>query len=379
MIGAELGSGPILVFYINGHGFGHATRSLAILQEIWSLRPQQRVVLRTDAPRFLFDKGCSGPCEILAGPVDPGTVQADPLQLDVEASLQARARMQDSLAEQVEAECVRLASRDVGLIAGDIPPLAFEVGSRLGVPSVALGNFSWDWIYEPYVASRPELQRLVEGMQSSYACADLLLRMPLHGNMDAFSRVLDIPHVARRARSDRASVRRSLGLEGETRPLVLVSFGGFAAVQFADPADADPGPFRFVTFGEPLPGMPEDTVCLPVAHGYRHEDLVAASDALITKPGYGTVAECLAARTPFLYTSRDHFREYDVLVAGIRRDARARFVPQEDLLALRWRPYFEELLADRKPWGEVPLGGAEVAARRLLERLSPGDPPGTLC
>lgn len=379
MTGPPAGPGPSLLFYVNGHGFGHATRVLAVLRELWALRPDQHVLLRTDAPAFLFERGCGGPYRLLAGSVDPGTVQADPLQLDVQASLAARARFQAGLPALVRAERRRLQGARVGLVAGDIPPLAFEVAASLGVPSVALGNFSWDWIYEPLAAGRPDGAGLVEGMRRSYARADLLLRMPFHGSMDAFRRVQDIPHVVRRPTADPAAVRRALGLAGETRPVVLVSFGGLAAVRLGAPSAADPGPYRFITFGEPQPGLPADSVRLPVDHGMRHEDLVAASDALITKPGYGTVAECLASRTPFLYTSRDHFREYEVMVEGIRREARARFLPREDLLRLRWRPHLQALLADRRPWSTTPVDGARVAARHLLRRLPVDDRPRALC
>jgi len=37
------------------------------------------------------------------------------------------------------------------LIVSDIAPMAFDVAQKLGVPGVAIANFSWDWIYEGYV------------------------------------------------------------------------------------------------------------------------------------------------------------------------------------------------------------------------------------
>jgi L-arabinokinase len=236
---------------------------------------------------------------------------------------------------------------------------------------VGLGNFSWDWIYAPYLEGDPDRAWLVDAMRRSYARADLLLRMPLHGPMDAFREIEEIPHVVRPRGRSREQIRRDLGIEAERRPVVVVSFGGFAAVQFDRPLRLDPGPFRFVTFGDGLEGLPEDTVRLPVDHGHSHEDLVAAADALITKPGYGTIAECLAARTPFLYTSRDDFREYDVLVRGIRKGARAAFLPRTDLLGLRWRSHLERLLSGGGDWDEVATDGARVAAGRLLEMRRP--------
>jgi hypothetical protein len=149
-----------------------------------------------------------------------------------------------------------------------------------------------------------------------------------------------------------------------------VSFGGFGSVRFtAAPQASDPGDYRFVCPGEVPPGLPDDTVRLPVNHPIAHEDLVAACDAVISKPGYGTVVECIASRTPLLYTSRDDFREYPVLVEGLRRQARCRFVPREDLLSLRWREHLAPLLSEERPWPEVRTDGAVTAARRILELL----------
>jgi hypothetical protein len=359
---------PILA-YVNGHGFGHATRCIAVMQEIWRARPQQPVWVRTSAPAFLFEGGRGGPLRVLRGEVDPGTLQADPLTLDVEASLAARAAFQEEMPLRVAAEIDRLGGERVGLVLGDIPPLAFEVARALGVPGIALGNFSWDWIYEPYVVEHPDRAPLVDAMRRSYGLADLLLRLPLHAGLTAFRRTEDLPLVVHLPVSGREEVRRALGLTGEARPVVVVSFGGFAAVRFDATQGSDPGDVRFVTFGDGVPGLPDDAIRLPVDHPYRHADLVGAADAVITKPGYGTVAECLACRTPFLYAGREHFREYDVLVAAIERDARARFLPRADLLRLSWRHHLEALLADRRPWAPVRTDGGAVAARRLLELL----------
>jgi L-arabinokinase len=362
-----------LLYYIDGHGFGHATRSLAIFRALRRRRPRLPIRLRTSAPSFLFRGTGGDPIVVDAGAVDPGTIQPDPLTVDVEGSLAARRAFQEELPARVEAEIRRLAGERVGLVAGDIPPLAFEVAARLGVPSIALGNFSWDWIYEAYGEGRAGVAELIDGMRRSYGCADLLLRMPLHGDLTAFRRVEDIPHVVRRAGGDPDGLRRQLGIEGEDRPVVLISFGGMGSVAFGRGGGAaDLGDFRFVLSGDGPASLPPDTLRLAVDHGLAHEDLVQACDAVISKPGYGTVAECIAAQTPLLYTSRDDFREYAVLVEGLRRTARARFLPREDLLGMRWRNHLEALLADRAPWPAVPTDGAEVAAERLLAAIDRG-------
>ncbi len=358
-----------LVYYIDGHGFGHATRSLAVLRELVALRPELECLVRTSAPSFLFEHERLGGVRVLPGPVGPGTVQADPLTLDVEASVEARQRFQDQLPHLVEQEISTLQPDDVALVAGDIPPLAFEVASRLGVPSVGLGNFSWDWIYEPFLEGRPGGDALLAAMRDSYGRADLMLRMPLHGSMDAFRHVEDIPHVVRPA--GETDLRRRLGLEDEKRALVLLSFGGFGGLTYRPGTSLgqDLGDFRFLVPGDGPAGLPDDTIRLAVDHPFPHQDLVALCDVVISKPGYGTVTECLARRTPMLYTSRENFREYPVLVEGLRQGARSRFLPREELLSLRWREPLEALLSDEGPWPPVRTDGAVVAAKRILALL----------
>ena len=100
--------------------------------------------------------------------------------------------------------------------------------------------------------------------------------------------------------------------------------------------------------------------------GFRYEDLVAAVDVVVTKPGYGIIAECIAAGTAMLYTSRGHFREYDVLVAGAAA-LRAQPVhqPQDDLFAGRWRDALEALLAQPAPPETMATDGAAHAAAEI--------------
>ena len=65
-------------------------------------------------------------------------------------------------------------------------------------------------------------------------------------------------------------------------------------------------------------------------YGVRYEDLVAAADVVVTKPGYGIVSECIANGAALLYTSRGHFVEHDVFVSEMPRVLRCRFIDQQD-------------------------------------------------
>ena len=108
-----------------------------------------------------------------------------------------------------------------------------------------------------------------------------------------------------------------------------------------------------------------------VAQGEDHvpgEDLLAAVDAVASKPGYGIISECAANGTALLYTDRGRFCEYDVLVGALPEMTASAFIAQDDLRAGRWRDAVASLLAQgaRAP---VPATGAATAADWLSDWL----------
>ena len=104
--------------------------------------------------------------------------------------------------------------------------------------------------------------------------------------------------------------------------------------------------------------------------GVRYEDLVAAADAVVTKPGYGIVSEAIANDTAILYTSRGHFPEYDVIVRELPKYTRSAFLDNNDLFAGKWETALDKLLAQPKPKKKPDTTGAAVAADVLLKTLN---------
>ena len=98
----------------------------------------------------------------------------------------------------------------------------------------------------------------------------------------------------------------------------------------------------------------------------RYEDLVAAADVVVSKPGYGIVSECIANQTALLYTSRGVFAENDVLIAGMKPVVRSRFISQDDLRSGLWEPSIRALLAEPEPRG--------TDADRWCQRRRVGNP-----
>jgi hypothetical protein len=358
---------PHVAFYITGHGFGHATRVAAVASALARQVPGLRISLISTAPEWLFRMNLRCVFQLRPRALDIGVIQLDCLRLDPVATLAAYARLLEDQPAAIRDEAEILRRDGVGLVVADIPPAAFLVAQRGGLPSIGISNFTWDWIYADYVQALPEYAPIVEQIREAYGRADLFLRLPFHGDCGAFKVVRDIPMIARRSRRSRQNVRRILGLN-DSRPVVLLSFGGFEiqGIDFDRVERLDQ--YCFLTT-QPTP-RPLRNVRMVTLDGLQHVDLVAQADAVITKPGYGIVSDCLANRVRVLYTARGEFAEYGPLVAGLERYGIAAFIGNRDLLAGTWRDSLDQLLRRPAVWPDLPAHGAETAARILRAHLA---------
>jgi L-arabinokinase len=370
---------PTIVFYISGHGFGHASRDIEVINALQARRPGARVVVRTVARRWLFDLTLKHPVERYDVEGDTGIAQIDSLHLDAHESVRRAAAFHDDLERKARAEAAFLHGARADLVVGDIPPLAFRAATLGGIPSIALGNFTWDWIYAGYPEWLAEAPRLIPAIRGAYGGARLALRLPMSGGFEAFARVIDIPFIARHSYRDPRDTRRFLGLPLD-RPVVLLSFGGYGLEGFDLRETAGLGDRAYVIVttrqvGARTAGLDNAPSTFELDEralydaGYRYEDLVAAVDVVATKPGYGIVAECIANETAMLYTSRGRFVEYEVLVDGIRRYLRHAFISNEDLYAGRWTEPLARILAAPAPAERPTTNGADVAADTILDTI----------
>ena len=107
---------------------------------------------------------------------------------------------------------------------------------------------------------------------------------------------------------------------------------------------------------------------LPQHSDFFHPDLVNASDAVIGKVGYSTLAEVYHAGTPFGYISRNTFRESMNLLLFIEKHIQGMPVEEDGFLKGQWSSILPKLL-------ELPriarngINGAEQAAAFIYNIL----------
>jgi hypothetical protein len=371
---------PSIFFYISGHGFGHSIRQIEIINALLRIAPDLPIAVRTNAAAWLFGRTVRGRVTLQPGDVDPGVVQIDGLRLDERGTIEHARAFYATLPSRAEEEAARLQAGHAALVVADAPPLACAAARLAGIPCVVCANFTWDWIYSGYRDVAPDVDPLVARLQGAYALADAAWRLPMHGGFESFGTVVDVPFVARYARSDRTRdrVREDLHLP-ETQALALVSFGGYGIRELPiDQLDClDDWQIVLTTPRAQMDGAPlrRGVHCVPEELLYerelRYEDLVKAVDVVVTKPGYGIISDCLANGTPMLYTSRGRFAEYDVLVREMPGVLRCGYLEMDAFLAGRWRAGLDAVMATPPPRAHPATDGAEQIARMIVDRLRP--------
>lgn len=354
---------PTIAFYISGHGFGHATRTIEVAR--W-LPADFRVLFRTPAPRWLFEQNCDRPFEYEQIRLDVGVVQQDSLTQDIVATLAACQKIMENREALLDNERKFIEQERVDLLFADIPPPAFDLAEQCAIPSIGMTNFSWDWIYKSFAETQPGYMEVIEEMRRSFDKCDLLLRLPFHGDLSAFPNMEDIPLVVRQPELSREQVYERLKLDSD-KPLVLLSFGGFNLDRIPWDRIAKLTEYEFVS---PFAKSQAENIHLLKPGMVPHVDIVAATDVVIAKAGYGLCAEIVRTGTPTLYADRVDFAEYHMLVEGMKKHARALHIPRTELLEGDLRPWIERAM--RLPPSKEPIScnGAEVAAQKIMERLN---------
>jgi len=354
-----------ILYYITGHGFGHAVRSQQVMRALTAIRPGLRIYARTTAPQWIFHDSSTA-FNYSHQAIDAGLIQTDSLHMKLEETLAACRALYANPQQLIDQELAFITANEIDLVVSDTPPLAFEIAAQAAVPSVSITNFTWDVIYRAYLEAHPEFAPLIEFMTRCYGKPTYALTLPYPCDTAMFPRQQPIPWIARTSLLTKEQARQALALPPQAT-IVLMSFGGLGLERLPWRQLAQQQDHLFVTTGTRR-NQEGNLLTLPATQTH-YEDLLRAVDAIVTKPGYGIVADVLAHRVPILYTDRGDFAEYPRLVAALIDSATAEFIPRAELLAGNLLPYLRRLVRKPPNWPIVELHGAQVAAERILAIL----------
>ena len=352
-----------LAYYVTAHGFGHGVRSCDILRAFNETYPEVPVTVVSDLPAsFLKNRLPSAANSFRAASFDVGMVQLDSVRIDLPATLRKvealYARREEHVAGRGVVSGIGSHRARGGRYSRDSPGICGSARNswgcggqfRLGLDLLGLRR-------ETTVAGKHSGQYFAEG----YSKADLLLRLPFSDAMNAFGRIEEIPLVALPGRNRRAEIAELAGCRTEKKWVLL----SFAALEWSPEALDNVESLTDYEFFTVLPLAwnrknihTVDRARVPFA------DVLASVDAVVSKPGFGIVSECVVNRKPLLYIDRPDFPEARILVEAIRKYLKQQEIPPVRLYRGELGDFLESLWDQPEPAMTMANGGAAIAARR---------------
>ncbi len=274
------------VFYITNHGYGHASRNVPIILELLKRNSDNLVYVKSDIQRIEFLKRnfgkkdriiyCDGYSE--TGLVlKEGTVVPDLLKM-------RKLILKDILDWDIFREEERKFLNEVepDIVICDVTCWPIPIAKELGIKTLIIGNFTWAQMYEsfyekdiwmPYFRNYIQADKAIwyeihdcelEKYCDDYECVSLVSRAVNYNNVRKIKDTFN-------------------------KKIVFISLG--ASAEFEKKIDVSDLPYCFIItrglnlYGENVFELPSEMINTP--------DYIAASDYVIAKGGWSTVAEIL--------------------------------------------------------------------------------------
>jgi L-arabinokinase len=98
-------------------------------------------------------------------------------------------------------------------------------------------------------------------------------------------------------------------------------------------------------------------------------DVIASVDAVISKPGFGILSDCIVNQKPLIYAERSDFLEYPILESALRKYLKHLHIPAEDLYRGNLESSLTRIWDSPDPKSNLARGGDIIAAKRIAQLL----------
>lgn len=291
-----------IAVYISDHGFGHASRNIPIIESLLKQDKDLFIIIKTGKKlvdfmsqslvRYKSRIGYEPMKTDLGLRLKPGT-----MEVDREVLLNDVKQFISTWDLIIEQEKNWLTANQINLIVSDVVPWIFKSAKLAEIKSVFISNFTWVEIYKELFE-----ENVYEDYLNCYQEANLAFIYPLAGSIKNYFKNTQEVSLSCRNFQDQ-NVQRIKGKYD--KHTVYFSVGRSVALE--NEINLEGLNYHFLyTEGVKLKG--KNTEFLPIDIDNTH-DYIKAVDYVITKAGWGTVAEAICANKPMLVLRRDEVVE----------------------------------------------------------------------
>ena len=351
---------PHLVVSISGHGFGHVAQTAPILNQLHRLLPELRLSVRSAVPVAHLLSRIHAPFEHLPSEGDIGMMMSSALDVLAEKSRAAYRSFHADWDARVTGEARLLRGLGADMVFSNVGYLPLAGAQRAGIPNVALCSLNWADIYRHCCGD----DVIAAQIHDSYANADAFLRATPGMAMTSLPNLIPVSPIAAIGTNRRAELNHHLKLSSGKK-LVLVSLGGIAGRLPIERWPRIDGVHWLVQ--ESWQVDHPDAIILETLQ-MNFSDLLASSDLLVCKPGYGSFVEAASSGVPALYVNRPKWPEAPALVEWLQQNGLCREVARYALEHGKIADVLEEIWNAPRPKPVIPEG-AKLVAEWLAEKL----------
>lgn len=318
-----------LAFYISSHGFGHMTRCLGIIENILNASNYNlyivcnkkqndfaKIYLAEYKDRIIYKDLVT----------DIGLVNKEN-SLEVDKLLLQKELLEftSSWEDVVNDEYNFLKNLNIKCIVSDISPIGTLVGNKLQLPVVLITNFTWVEQYE-YIGideSITDKYRQTYSYVTKFIKYDLCLPISSVNCKEVYEvgftcREIDLDKIEKIRQQYGKSIMVTCGKSANLNTINIKKFNGTI----------------FTTSGIDIICEEDcNVVNLPI-DTLDTQNYIAASEMVITKAGWGTIAEGIIGHTNLVLIERPSAKEDSFNIEELKKRNLAISIKEEDLLDL---------------------------------------------
>lgn len=352
-------------YYISDYGYGHASRSIAIIRDILSIK-KVKIYIKTGYPfDFVRQSLPQENIEVIKTKNDIGvTFKQNSFVVDKAKTRKMLDEWIISWNDYIKREREFCEKNDVDIILSDISPQPFIVAKELGITSIAISNFTWYYIFSELLGQTKSTEKL----KCAYESADMVMVLPFNEEMECVKNKKEVDLVARNITETRESVRKKHSVMADDL-LVFIGVGKSFDHSFLKEMMFLNSPNVKFLFSSHIELPFEKGIRIPIDET-ETQNYMAACDLIISKSGYGVVSEAVQAKIPLLLLKREGFKEDELMHEFIKINRIGKTISKESLLSGEWVNELENLDKYKTEFENLGLRFKKDGKKEILDTIT---------
>jgi hypothetical protein len=282
-----------LCFSITAHGFGHGAISCSVINTLMRSYPDIKITVISLLNESYLTSRLIGKFDLIQVANDFGMLMDSAIKVDVKKSAVKYQQLFNHWPEAVQQEREILEKLNPDCVISNISPVTLAAAQQLSIKTVSVAPFNWAQIFQAYCFSESHLkventQAIFDKMADIYRSVNYIYK-PLPSVPFAQSNEIKVASICNQMPSPNAQLLQLL--PPGTKKIGLIALGGLPM-----PLDLQNWPrlsgWHWLVDQSGHDLRDDMTQIGDVALPFL--ELVANSDLILTKPGYGTYCEIAA-------------------------------------------------------------------------------------